>query len=387
MKTSVLFLLAAILCTCNRVTENSVKPILLLGKPESKIANLSDIASDIDYIPLETDSNSLIRYIYDLKTSEKYFYVKSLSEIICFDKQGSYLFKLNKQGRGPEEYNYIYDFDVSPKNNLLVINTSKKILIYNQSNKGFTFKNSLKCKFQPSQVRFIPNEESMMLSYSTSYGYEKYRNVVIDLNGDTLVTRPNYYKYVKFDDSGLSAFKNDNISFVFGNRLHFKEMFSDTIFYLDHSLKILPYLILNSEGKLPTSQYMGDWRNVFNRYTEFIHFNYIIELPRYLIYSFNYANSVWLTVYDKSENKKFGINSTTFLKDDLIGGLNFEPKFCCDGVLYSWVDALSLRNFVESDAFKNSIVKEPQKKMELKTFINSINDTDNPILIAVTLKN
>ena len=55
-----------------------------------------------------------------------------------------FLFKLDKQGRGPEEYTYISDFDVSSDNKILTILTSgEKFLVYSITENGFAFRRSV----------------------------------------------------------------------------------------------------------------------------------------------------------------------------------------------------------------------------------------------------
>ena len=40
---------------------------------------------------------------------------------------GKFLFKIEKRGRGPEEYTYIVDFDVSSDNKILIILSRNKL--------------------------------------------------------------------------------------------------------------------------------------------------------------------------------------------------------------------------------------------------------------------
>ncbi len=45
-----------------------------------------------------------------------------------------------------------------------------------------------------------------------------------------------------------------------------------------------------------------------------------------------------------------------------------------------------LKQYVESDAFKNSTPKYPEKKKQLEQLANSLNENDNPVLMLVKLK-
>jgi hypothetical protein len=50
------------------------------------------------------------------------------------------------------------------------------------------------------------------------------------------------------------------------------------------------------------------------------------------------------------------------------------------------MDAMTLKKYVISEDFENALVKDPKKKSELKKLADSLNETDNPVLIIVTPK-
>lgn len=69
-------------------------------------------------LPLETSSVSLIGNINKIIRKNDHYYVATAGdilrarEILIFDQQGRYVNKIDRAGRGPDEYNYIGDFDV-----------------------------------------------------------------------------------------------------------------------------------------------------------------------------------------------------------------------------------------------------------------------------------
>jgi len=78
------------------------------------------------------------------------------------------------------------------------------------------------------------------------------------------------------------------------------------------------------------------------------------------------------------------------INDDLNGGPNinieFAHNFFSGGKLFSFVDAITLKKYVSGEDFKKTIVMDPKKKKELKKLADSLNETDNPVLIVVTPK-
>jgi hypothetical protein len=73
-----------------------------IGK--GRIVDLSEIASDITYIPLETTSDSFCGGYPVVIYENDRIYVRGAGVIKVFDKSGKYLFTFDRIGRGPEEY-------------------------------------------------------------------------------------------------------------------------------------------------------------------------------------------------------------------------------------------------------------------------------------------
>ena len=127
------FLLIIIFCSCGgestykTANTDSVLVIDLLSEPESKVTKLSEFAEDVEYIPLQTTDSSLIGGVVNkIVTTDNSIYILNNNVILCFDIDGKFLFKLDKQGRGPEEYMYISDFDVSSDNKILTILSTRQ---------------------------------------------------------------------------------------------------------------------------------------------------------------------------------------------------------------------------------------------------------------------
>lgn len=374
--------------------ENQIKVINLSSTEVPKITNLSDIANDVEYIPLQTTSNSLITRVYRIKTYGDTIIIDNLNrssrELIFFDNSGHYLFKLDKSGRGPGEYRYINDFDFNSKQEL-IINSGRDIFVYTLKGTKFTFKEALKIipfdSTSNPQVSFFHDQNRILLSYPNR-GTEKFRNLLINFQGDTLSARPNYYKFAPKEENKflLSA---GSTNYSYNNLLYFKEPASDTVFTCTQSNRIIPYLILNSNGKslTPQAQVQIIKNGIKTDYSPpYIIITSIMEVPRYLFYKYEYMKTMVFGVYDKVLNKKFGINAKTFLMDDITGGANFEPRFCSEGKLFSCIEAIELKKLTAGESFKNSKVKDPAKKEVLKRLATSLNELDNPVLIIVKPK-
>jgi hypothetical protein len=76
---------------------------------------LSEVAEDIDFVPLETTDECVIGREPKLFFSDKYILVYDGQQkaIFLFDKNGKYLRKIGNRGQGPGEYLYPSHFDLS----------------------------------------------------------------------------------------------------------------------------------------------------------------------------------------------------------------------------------------------------------------------------------
>ena len=384
-----LILTAIIICSCGRKSLSPDDVIDLFDSPRSEIKNLSEIATNVEYIPLQTTENSLIRFINDIKTFGDNIYIFTSSQVLCFDNSGNYLYNLDKQGRGPEEYTFIYDWDISPENKVLIILIRGKALIYNETNDGFVYSKALNFKDQPSNIDLSPDQKHILCSYGSTMGNEPFRYVLLNLDGDTLKTISNNYNYIKNTKFTFAA-KFENISFNSNNTLHFKYLLSDTVSTLDQSNAILPYIRFDSHEKQITLEALANFSE--DTFSKYLYVGTILETSRYLFYRYYNEKTLYLIALDKITHEKKNISTTMagnqpeFINDDIIGGVDFEPKFCIDNILYSWVNAITLKDYVTSEKFKNSIVKNPEKKEDIQKLADSLDESDNPILIVVTPK-
>ena len=397
--------LLVILFSCGRkgTGEKESNPVLeidLLSEPDSRILKLSDFASDVGYIPFLTTGSSLMgnvrRKIVNRGNRIYLDNIEGLSNpgIYCFDTDGKFLFKLQNSGRGPGEYTFVTDFDVSSDNKFLTLisSTDHKLVVYGISEAGFAYQRSISLKDPvPWRVSIVPETGNMFLAIAPWIGNEPALSLMINAEGDTVQFKPNCYKYVMARKTNYMAI-NEMLVYSIGNVVCFKEEFSDTVFCTDaknNSFK--PRMILNSHGTLSTPEMRGNPHASANDITGI---NNVFETPRYVLYWYSKGVIQNCILFDKSNMKKYRIDIDNHiksrLKDDLSGGPDFNIEFlnhyCSGGRLFSFVEAITLKNYVASEDFKDAMVRDPKRKDELKRLADSLKETDNPVLVVVTPK-
>ena len=239
--------------------ENDPSVITIDIRPSTlpELKNLSEIASDIQYIPIETSPEALMRSVMNLKATDDKFYINTMLELLCFDKSGKFLYKLDQQGRGPNEYIFITDYDVRPETNEVIVLAGGKLFFYNETDSGFKLSKQLDLKNQPQYCDFIPNQENILLSYTSAAGQNEYQCICINQEGDTLFTRPNYYKFTKNTRVSM-GFRTDNVINKLDGKLWIKSFLADTIYTIKSDYKIIPYMILNTGGNGITTDFIAN---------------------------------------------------------------------------------------------------------------------------------
>jgi len=414
MRTKLLFLALIVSCSCGRKsTDNTIKPdsvlgIDLLSEPEYEITGLSDIAENIEYIPLQTMENSLIgAYTLKIPNIGDRIYIQNggfKGEILCFDMNGKFLFKISSEGRGPEEYDFITDFDVSSDNKILTIlsGSTRKLVSYGISDTGFTFLKSITLKEPaPWRVSIVPETDKVFMSIPSWLGTEPALSLLINASGDTILSRPNSYKFERIQTgrAGTRSIEGKFLTYTTGDLVCFKEDFSDTVFYVDARNSLFkPRIIFDTHGTSFTPEMRGGSEKLKDNSTTYI--PKIFETSRYvfcLYYTVNMEQKIvnpFGFFFDKRTNSKYkfdvGEDRKIKLRDDLGGGPDFTIEYnenrCSNGRLFSYAESLALKKYIDSEVFKEAKVRDPNKKSDLKRLADSLDETDNPVLIVVTPK-
>ncbi|NDV47963.1 6-bladed beta-propeller [Paludibacter sp. 221] len=88
--------------------------------------SLLDIFRKVELIPLETNSESLIKLINKIIDHKNHFYVLDihLANVFIFDNEGNFIKKISNKGMGPNEYINISDFEIDTKNEKILLLSS-----------------------------------------------------------------------------------------------------------------------------------------------------------------------------------------------------------------------------------------------------------------------
>jgi len=350
---------------------------------------LSDIADDIQYIPL--GRGELIAGIASVKINDKLIFIGGNrdSGVLEYNIDGSFNRKIGSIGNGPGQYRDGSYITLDNKSQRIYILDSEKVLVYNF--KGTFIRKIGNSEFNNfSKIHFIDNKLYLfgVVHNSTILSYPHYW-MITDSLGKVQYTKMNTMK--GFSASNMIAMYQSNKAYEYDNKLHYWNHYSDTIFELKGTSYKAKYLIEKGRNRM-TPENSAD-PDKFNN-SNFYIFKDIQESKHYLFIGYSQFGKSNMCVYDKNtkvyRKMTFERGEPIGFPNDLDAGLPFYiseiTNYKNEEYLIGWRFPYELKAHVASEAFKNSTPKFPEKKKALEKLANSLNEIDNPVLMLVKLK-
>jgi hypothetical protein len=354
--------------------------------PEKSTVKLSQIgAADIQYIPLETNPQSVIPRISKIIFSRSYFLTQSYSDINMFRYDGSFVTKIGTIGKGPNEFTTAHDVDINPKDESIYVADGwlKKFLVYNKNGKVVR---TFKCPVSASMI-FKFTDDGILCYFLNNMGNIENSFMLIDTTGKIIKNFSNKYPWKRTGPT--VAFPAENFFYRNNGILIKNEMYSDTVYtYKNKSFE--PYFIIDF-GKLrltAAKREEYDAKYIMNNFLSPVS---LFEFGNCIYYEFiiPYKGKMEGLSYigSKNGNLKLLFDPEKDLINDIDGGPNFWPRTAKDNsTVIAWIDAIKLKQYVASVEFKSSKPKYPEKKKELEKLANSLKETDNPVLMMIRVK-
>ncbi|MDD2426411.1 MAG: 6-bladed beta-propeller [Bacteroidales bacterium] len=401
---SLVVLIVLCLISCSQENnENDLRIIDLAGGlGKGRIMKLSEIASDIQYIPLETAKEMLI----GKNTGENYyengiFYINSGHiSFGIFDKTGKYIRTFNRLGRGPQEYESLHNPDVVCNSGNIVVGTQNRVLEYTSQGPLIRSLN-----ISPDAGFVFSGGEAFKLGdnhYLLSVGVTdsmKPATVIVDTSSKVikLIDYPEEeWKIIEVNNGFRRSF-NDIKYFKFKGKLRVMNGTDPNILGVDEKLNVdTSYIINYGPYKItPRNAKIGstDKAKVYS-------YSDVFESDNYLFMQFNLgpfahkpylktalitgkvvSNNISCALFDKRNNTfvlidQPEIDQTGFV-DDIKGGPAFWPQYISsDQYMISMITA---------DEFI-SLSENPGCSEEIKKLAMTLDESYNPVMVMVKLK-
>jgi hypothetical protein len=369
---SLLLAASLLLISCNHsYTTNSDTPFHV--NLERDIDNVSSIplsylGKSLEYIPLQTDSSCLIHTISALHVYDSIIFVGDYYlGLYVFDRRGKFLRKIGSQGRGPGEYNRLYDLAVDHKNKEVTILSGLEIFVYDFNGE---FKRDIKLGFPSHRLVLNKDNDIAILPFSYAKATDS------PVYSIYILTRQ---KKTKLKIAGTSNRVNGALTvpnspvYMFNNALHFMEFGVDTLYRYDDGIKIPHVIFYPGDFKFPPDPTMAEVPEIDGK----IWVSDVMESKEHLFIKiwWDLGDSISNCVFDKKTSEFTILEANGFI-NDIDGGARFWPmEISDDSVMVGYIDAYSLISHSRSNNINNS--------SNLDFIISKLTETSNPVIVVV----
>lgn len=358
---------------------------------------LSEIAESVEFIQFENSEKSLLGNVLDVKLTNNYIFVKHSGDkrLTQFNRQGKFIQHFGTIGRGPKEYALMRMFSLDRKNELVYIQTNwtKKMLVYNFDGEY------IKTLKYPTVERMhnVWARDSFIVSFGEPYkGFEPNVFIETSFSGDTIQTIKNQIFWEKKGKNGfITSYWGRNAFYWTNNKLHMKGWYNDTVYTYNSKCEIVPkYFIDLKEHKIPEElipekrpQKPLPKKCYWLGANESNHFVFV----RYGLHGLRKSGEgdSGCVLFNKKSNRGTALKNQGekygFI-NDLTAGPDFIPRFSNDTIAFGTVSALDMKQYLDSDQFKNHEVKFPDEKENLNQLNKTLKEDDNHFLVVVKLK-
>lgn len=343
-----------------------------------KAVPLSSIGNRLEYIALETSTESMLARALKIEMTDSLIFVSDGAKIIEFDNNGRYVRKIGVQGRGPTEYLNLCDFCIDGSSRRIYILDEMALLVFDFEGK---FIESTRLPFL--SLYFVLKDPWNLIYYSTNMPGPSTDSVYswygTDVHGKNLVKFENYHKRInKGAPIGVSPI------YTFNGAAHFIEFGSDTLMFLRKS-KPEPYVIFNfGNVKMdPDPNITGTNRlDVFNRLKLKLWPVIINEdnINIFVTYEWGFSSSMSMSIFNKKTSETVFLENNGFV-NDLDGGLPFWPKYIYqDSILIDQTDAFTLIKRIKEIKSSNTNSKITE---QIELLSQQLTENSNPVLIVL----
>jgi hypothetical protein len=190
MKNFYLFFFTLLFIGCStqpKAPTDSTLPILDTSKeyPEIKV-DIHELG-EVEYIPLETTDESVMRVGLYHYISNDYIIVQDLGVMQIFDRKGKHITRFDHTGPGPKEYHYIHGCKADFRAKELYIYDPKKIQVYSFSGEWIRTVGNIPEGIRP-EFTFDYNEK-YLITHNVFHDYWNFEKLPVDLTPYYLIDK------------------------------------------------------------------------------------------------------------------------------------------------------------------------------------------------------
>jgi len=348
-----------------------------LPKKGENTMNVSNFADTVIYIPLETNSKSLLGGIIKIQLTDEFIFISGRDKLLLFSKKGKFVRQIGKKGKGPGEYLRILDFVVT-QDTVYITSTGKRSLLIYNVNGDF-----LKEQSTPLQLaHFNVTPEDKIVTYDRINGTLIYFTKQLNV-ADTVTVEYNVSNkramYGWWDN--WDAFFQEGV-----HRLLFTNYMSDTIWNITNSGKGIAYILNLGDKLLPwkcqAEYYQGDFKRFEKIASNYQKIN-LFETPCFLFlfqkgWIENDINSIYINDVASNTTQKY---ETPYIFDDLVGKQSLVPRYGSNDCLVATVNPFELK-----EKLKKKTGEDAPSPLWVEQ-MSKVKENDNSILVIMPVRN
>lgn len=357
---------------------------------------LSSIADSIIYIPLQTDSNSILGPVRkpweNVKFSADRIFISDGNQLIVYDFLGKFLNKIGRKGNGPQEFFRIDNFALFEKEKQVLIHDMMKreLLVYSFAG---AFIRRLKVDFWPTKLASLNNEYIAFGNDKGNREFSDYKTVsVLDKDGYLLSRLINHDLEKEIEKKNEIARWELSCFYQYNDTLSYWEFQYDTIWRIVDKDAAYPAFYINlGANKLPFKYILTENVNKLDDHCRFIYTLRIFETKNFIFFRVAYKKYLKHILYNKKSHNAMCIkhyeNGKPFFSfiNDIDGGLPFWPEGVMnDGEkIFTLIYGYELLPKLQANKRMNSF-RTINPVLEHLASNSSI--LDNPIIMIIQLK-
>ena len=358
---------------------NENYPLINLNPDVAKKLNFKDWCTQIKLVPLETNSNSVIADCHKIMKYNNRYFILDVDQraVFAFNKSGKYLFSTkNFQGKGPNEYISLTDFNINYLNKKLEIldPPDYKIKIYDLNGK-YNRHISLSQELLPLES-FKALSKDIYLFYTKSTQRKNGNILFYSIKKNKIVQKVGELPKKAYILPTTMRIPFHNI----GNKIHFNYTFPSNSIYCINQRKLnMEKLVEFDFGKynftledLPNNRkkdYYQSFVSIDNEEYAFV-FN-IIENETNIFIHFYLKKKIYIARYEKSTKKTL----IQYMEFGSLGQLP-PPNLVDNNYLY----------YVCEPGYVKYYLSDELLDTDSKQNLSDLNIDDNPVIIKYKLQ-
>lgn len=362
-------LLSLLLFSCKEKSNKSKQNILSVSIKQNELT-ASTLFKNIEVIPLETSGESLIKAIGRItEYKDKYYILDTQQSIVfCFNKQGHFLYKIDKNGNGPDEYHLIYEMILKPEENQIYLLSPMGAIYTYDMDGNFINKSLLPVGGQQDMIEI----ENGTIAYWTLFGPPDDKVTFYNIKAEKTIG--GFWKDT--DETFMSNMCIDVFYQYKGNN-YFSTQFANEVYRFTKDTIELAYTWdfgvenLNLE---PYKERVKEDPNIFPQLTE------TLEIPYYFFRQFqnkdyyytvltNWSIDKWRNVFYRKKDSK------SYVFDTLVGDAKIK-----DTSIFTDEYMISVISPEEINTYEKSLTPEELSK------IKKLQEDDNLCLVKFYFK-